>query len=295
MRSSACSPICWHEVEMSTTADLGDATIDDGTAGRARDEHDFALTAKRWLRPEMAVLEVGPGDGRWTIRIAPLVRTLIVVDGAEEILQRTRERCESLGIHNVEYVLASGRDIAQVPDQGVDLYFTHNALVHTAVGDAVPYASEIVRVLKPGAISVSCYHFGEKPEWSGRTDTHDDRHRDRADTLGRHSCVGPEMLTRLYEHVGLRVFELDQEETRCTVVATRTADSMVVPLEQALAAALAAAAGSSDRIQAVASIDALVDDLRARLRAPLQRLTEAPAGEPIAVAAQEIRRVWRGE
>ncbi len=280
---------------MSTAADLGDARIDDGTAGRACDEHYFALTAKRWLRPEMAVLEVGPGDGTWTVRIAPLVRTLIVVDGAEEILRRTRERCESLGIHNVEYMLASGCDIAQVPDQCVDLYVSYDALVPTAVEHAVPYASEIVRVLKPGAISVSRYDFGETPDWFGRTGTHDDRPRDRADTLGRHSCVSPEMLTRVYEHVGLRVFELDQEETCCTVVATRTADSMVVPLEQALSAALAAAAGSCDRIQAVASIDALVDDLRARLRAPLQRLTDAPTGEPIAVAAQEIRRVWRGE
>jgi hypothetical protein len=62
------------KVEMSTTADLGDAGINDGSADRARNEHYFALTAKRWLRPEMLVLEVGPGDGFVRSRRAARVR-----------------------------------------------------------------------------------------------------------------------------------------------------------------------------------------------------------------------------
>ena len=279
--------------DLTRIADPHDAWIADGS-GRARDEYYFAINAKRWLTPDMTVLEVGPGDGTWTIRIAPLVRALIVVSAAEDGLRRTRERCEALGIHNVDYVLASGSDVAAVPDQCIDLFFSCDAFGHRDVDHAAPDATEIVRVLKPGAICVSRYDLGDQPDSVVPGDV-SNRYRDRADTLGRRCDVNPEMVKRIYEHVGLRVFAVHQEGGCCTVLATRTADSMAAPLEQALSAALAAAPGSEGRMRAVASIDALVDDLRTRLRAPLQRLTDAPAGETITMTVQDIRRIWRGE
>jgi hypothetical protein len=55
-------------------AHLGDEWNDDGTSERARDELYFAVYAKRWLKPDMTVLEVGPGGGKWTVRIAPFVK-----------------------------------------------------------------------------------------------------------------------------------------------------------------------------------------------------------------------------
>lgn len=281
------------KADLTRIADPRDAWMDDG-AGRARDEHYFTVNAKRWLRPDMTVLEVGPGDGRWTIRIAPLVRTLMVVSDGEDILQRTRDRCEALGIHNVEYVLASGSDVAPVPDQCIDLFFSCDAVAYRDLDHAGPDANDIVRVLKPGAICVSRYALGDQPESFGPSDA-GHRYRDRADTLGRPCDVSPEMLKRIYEHVGLRVLAVHQEPGCCTLLATRTADSMAAPLEQALSAAVAAAPGSEGRVRAVASIEALVDDLRTRLRAPLQRLTDAPAGDKITMTVQDIRRIWRGE
>jgi ubiquinone/menaquinone biosynthesis C-methylase UbiE len=38
----------------------------------------------------MTVPEVGPGGGKWTGRIAPKVKRLIVLDVAEEMLKRGR-------------------------------------------------------------------------------------------------------------------------------------------------------------------------------------------------------------
>ena len=271
-----------------------DAWMDGDTAERAGDDHYFTVNAKRWLRPEMTVLEFGPGDGTWTLRIAPLVRTLIVVAAAEDSLHRTRERCEGLGIHNVEYVLAPAGDVAPVPDQCIDLFFACDAGAHRNIDQAGPDATEIVRVLRPGAICVSRYDLSDESVSFGPGDI-SSRHRDRADTLGRPCDASPEMVKRIYEHVGLRVFAVQPDQGCCTVLATRTADTMSAPLEQALSAALAAPPGSEDRLRAVASIDALVDDLRTRLQAPLQRLTDARVGENVTMTAQEIRRIWRGE
>jgi len=186
--------------------------------------HHFTVDASRWLRPEMTVLEVEPGDGTWTLRIAPLVRTLIVVSAAGEILQRTRDRCEALGIRNVQYVLASGGDLAPLPDQYVDLFFSRDGVGQSALDHAVAGAAEIVRVLKPGAICVSCHDLGDQPDQADSGES-GNRYRDRADTLGRPCDVSSEMLNRIYEHVGLRVFAVEQHGACCTVLATRTAES----------------------------------------------------------------------
>ena len=173
----------------------------------------------------MTVLEVEPGDGTWTVRIAPLVRMVIVASAAGEILQRTRERCEALGIGNVQYVLASGSDLAPLPDRCIDLFFSRDGLAQSALDHAVAGAAEIVRVLKPGAICVSCHDLGDQPD-SADSGEFSNRNRDRADTLGRPCGVSSEMLNRIYEHVGLRVFAVQQEGNCFTVLATRTADSI---------------------------------------------------------------------
>src|SRR5712691_9188296 len=50
---------------------LGDEWNDDYTADRKRDTFYFSAYADRWIRPEMTVLEVGPGGGKWTVLVAP--------------------------------------------------------------------------------------------------------------------------------------------------------------------------------------------------------------------------------
>lgn len=275
-------------------AHLGDEWNDDGTAERSRDELYFAMYAKRWLRPDMTVLEVGPGGGKWTVRIAPHVKKVIVLDVAEEMLKRTRERCESLDIRNVEYIQANGADFRPVPSQSVDLFFSYDVFVHISLEDTFPYATEIARILKPGAVSVCHYAVGSRADSFGRIEAHNDWYRKQENTLGQYYYYSPEMLTRMYEHVGLRVFELHQEWCYCTILATRTADSMVAPLEGALRMALAAAPGSDDRLRAAAALAALPDELRDRLARPIQDLQESPAGAKTTELVQQIRRIWRG-
>jgi ubiquinone/menaquinone biosynthesis C-methylase UbiE len=275
-------------------AHLGDEWNDDGTAQRERDAMYFAVYAKRWLRPDMTVLEVGPGGGKWTVRIAPHVKQVIVLDVASEMLRRTRERCEFLGIRNVEFVQANGLDFHQVPDQSIDLFFSYDVFVHIALEDTFPYAAEIARTLKPGAVSVCHYAVGSRADSFGRIEANNEWYRGHQNTLGQYYYFSPETLTRMYEHVGLRVFEVHQEWCYCTILATKTADSLVAPLELALRTALASEPESEARLRAIAALNHLQDELRARLQSPIEKLATSPAGQQTTNVVQEIRRVWRG-
>src|SRR5438128_10146612 len=109
---------------------LGDEWNDDGTQDRKRDSFYFSSYAERFIGPDTTVLEVGPGGGKWTTRIAPKVRRYIVLDVAEEMLQRTKARCQSLGITNVEYILSNGKDFQPISDKSIDFFFSYDVFVY---------------------------------------------------------------------------------------------------------------------------------------------------------------------
>src|SRR5262245_22021727 len=80
---------------------LGDEWCDDGTPERAAETRWFGATVQPWLRPDSRVVEIGPGGGKWSVRIAPKVGSLTVFDVAQNMLDRTIARCEAAGLKNV--------------------------------------------------------------------------------------------------------------------------------------------------------------------------------------------------
>lgn len=273
---------------------LGDEWNDDGTDERARDEHYFQIYAKRLLRPDMTVLEVGPGGGKWTVRIAPLVKKVIVLDVAETMLERTRERCEAAGISNVEYVAGNGNDFRPVGTQSIDLFFSYDVFVHIAIEDTFPYTGEIARVLKPGGVSVCHYAVASTSGAWDRVEQYGWWYRGQKHTLGQYYYFSPESLRRMYEHVGLAVVESHQEWCYCTIIARRLGQSTVAQLEGALRALVASPCGSEQRRAAIAEIQRLPGELEKRLARLVPALESADGQEQTARAAQEVRRLWRG-
>lgn len=273
---------------------LGDEWNDDGTESRIRDEHYFQIYAKRFLRPDMIVLEVGPGGGKWTVRIAPLVKKVIVLDVAETMLERTRARCADEGITNVEYVAGNGHDFRPVASQSIDLFFSYDVFVHIAIEDTFPYTGEIARVLKPGGISVCHYAVASTPGAWDRVEQLAWWYRGQAHTLGQYYYFSPESLRRMYEHVGLAVVESHQEWCYCTVVARRLAESVVPQLEGALRAYIASTPGSAERRAALEEILRLPAALKGQLDQLMSLLESAEGEEQNARAAQRVRRLWRG-
>jgi ubiquinone/menaquinone biosynthesis C-methylase UbiE len=284
----------WMRRYGATYAHLGDEWNDDGTEARARDEHYFQIYAKRFLRPDTTVLEVGPGGGKWTVRIAPLVKKVIVLDVAETMLERTRERCEAAGVTNVEYIAGNGTDFRPVASGSVDLFFSYDVFVHIAIEDTFPYTGEIARVLKPGGVSVCHYAVASTPGAWERVEQIAWWYRGQAHTLGQYYYFSPESLRRMYEHAGLSIVESHQEWCYCTIIGRRLADSVVSQLEGALRAYIGSAPDSRERQAAIDEIMHLPSVLEGHLDTMVSALESAAGQEETARAAQRVRRLWRG-
>src|SRR5512141_2348938 len=68
-----------------------------------------AAIAKAYLRPEMAVADVGSGTGFLAAGLAPLVKRVYVVDGSAAMLDVARKNLSEFA--NVEYHEADGASL----------------------------------------------------------------------------------------------------------------------------------------------------------------------------------------
>jgi ubiquinone/menaquinone biosynthesis C-methylase UbiE len=249
-----------------------------GEAGHGRPDHDendqrwFAMAVAPWLTPDARVAELGPGFGQWTVRIAPLVREVVVVDDVEMALERTRLRLQAAAITNVSFVLGSGRDLQPLPSDRFDLVFGYDAFVHIPFEDTVGYVGEIARVLRDDGLAV-LHHIVQE----GRT----------------HHPHAREGLDRMYGRFGLRVESVWTDASTMVVTARRPADSVVPRLEQALRQAAAAddERALDDAMRAVTDVGRELNDRLAPLATAL--LATAPGPDRHEVI-QRIRRLVRG-
>ena len=100
---------------------------------------------KAWLRPEMAVADIGSGTGFMAAGLAPLVKQVYVVDGSPAMLEVARKNL--VEFNNVEYHQADGSSLP-FPDESLDAVFANMYLHHAA--DPLAAIQEMVRVLRPG-------------------------------------------------------------------------------------------------------------------------------------------------
>ena len=98
-----------------------------------------------------AVVEIGPGAGRWTEVLQRRAGRLIVTDVSERSIAFCQDRFRDCS--NIEYLLGDGRTLA-VPDASVDAIWSYDVFVHVNPVDARGYVREFARVLKPGAKAV---------------------------------------------------------------------------------------------------------------------------------------------
>ncbi|HEV3093393.1 MAG TPA: class I SAM-dependent methyltransferase [Solirubrobacteraceae bacterium] len=124
--------------EWSASPEWRDALIDDVLA--------------RWIPHDRAVLEIGPGAGRWSQALMERASSLILVDVSERPLELCRSRFQDA--ENLEFVLSSGADIPGIADGSIDAVWSFDVFVHIAPLDQASYLSEIARVLTPGGVAV---------------------------------------------------------------------------------------------------------------------------------------------
>jgi ubiquinone/menaquinone biosynthesis C-methylase UbiE len=117
---------------------------------RRRIQPPAEMPRRHGITPGMTVLEVGPGNGRYTVETARAVgRTgrVVAVDIEPRIIERVRRRAKAEGMTNVE---AKTADVYDLPFPGG----TFDAVCMIAVIGEIPDAqralTEFHRVLKPG-------------------------------------------------------------------------------------------------------------------------------------------------
>jgi SAM-dependent methyltransferase len=94
-------------------------------------------------------LELGPGAGRNTARLAQVARCIHAVDYNEYALQRLRDRFHSwAGPCELHFHRNRGSDLAMIGDQSVTFIYSWDAAVHFDKRVMSEYVSEFARVLK---------------------------------------------------------------------------------------------------------------------------------------------------
>jgi ubiquinone/menaquinone biosynthesis C-methylase UbiE len=104
-----------------------------------------AAIRKAYLRPEMVVADVGAGTGFMAAGMAPLVKHVYVLDGAEAMLEAARLNLSHYP--NVSFQHADGASLP-LPDASLDAVFANMYLHHTP--DPLAAIREMARLLKPG-------------------------------------------------------------------------------------------------------------------------------------------------
>jgi SAM-dependent methyltransferase len=114
------------------------------------------------IRPEMTVLEIAAGHGRWSEIMIPLCKKLILVDLNPECIEFCRTKFAAAT--NVEYVVTDGKSLAETEDESVDFVFSFDSFVHMNESVINSYLLEIRRVLRPRGRAVF-HHAGRDHRW----------------------------------------------------------------------------------------------------------------------------------
>ena len=102
---------------------------------------------RRFLRPAMTVVEIGPGDCQFAFEIARSVRQVYGVD-VDAVLSRNAQTPE-----NFELFLSDGVSVP-VPPGSVDLVYSNQLMEHLHPDDALEQLRNIFAALAPGGLYV---------------------------------------------------------------------------------------------------------------------------------------------
>jgi ubiquinone/menaquinone biosynthesis C-methylase UbiE len=119
---------------------------------RRRIQPPTEMPLRHGIEPGMTVLEVGPGNGRYTVETARVVGPsgkVIAVDIEPKMIERVSRRAQEEGVTNLEAKTASVYDLP-FPDATFDA--VSMIAVISEIPDPQRALSEFYRVLKPAGI-----------------------------------------------------------------------------------------------------------------------------------------------
>jgi ubiquinone/menaquinone biosynthesis C-methylase UbiE len=117
---------------------------------RRRIQPPDEMPLRHGIEPGMHVLEVGPGNGRYTMATARRVGEygrIVAIDIEPKMIERVRARVEAEGIANIEARVA---DVYDLPFDHASFDAVTMIAVIGEIPDPVQAIQEFHRVLKPG-------------------------------------------------------------------------------------------------------------------------------------------------
>lgn len=111
----------------------------------------LAVTRK-YLRPDMEVLEFGCGTGTTALAHAAYVRHILAIDIADRMLEIARQKAKEQSIENVDFKLARIEEL-DVAEKSLDVVLGLSILHLLQNKDEV--IAQIYKILKPGGVFVS--------------------------------------------------------------------------------------------------------------------------------------------
>ena len=98
------------------------------------------------------VLEIGPGGGRWTAPLLERAREYVGIDISAACVEHCRKRFGNNP--RARFSVGSGRDLADVLTDSVDVIWSFDVFVHINAAEVEGYLAEFVRVLRPGGRAI---------------------------------------------------------------------------------------------------------------------------------------------
>jgi len=97
------------------------------------------------------ILEIGPGNGRWTNFLKNYAGKLFGVDLSKKCINYCKKRFKSN--NNLKFYLNDGLNLSMIKDNSIDFVFSFDSLVHADLYILKSYLNEINHILKIGGVA----------------------------------------------------------------------------------------------------------------------------------------------
>lgn len=171
---------------------------------------------------KMKILEIGCGGARIASRVAPLCKSYTGIDASKQMLKIAAEELKKRNVSNIRLLLTDGYSIP-LPDASFNLVFSYDVFVHFHIHLAVRYLQESLRVLIPGERAI--LHFAQvtTAQTADHLITEASRRIERPPIAAGDliEYTNPETVRQVAERIGFEVQDIQSEEARFWIYATK--------------------------------------------------------------------------
>lgn len=93
-----------------------------------------------------AILEIGPGAGKWTGALQQIADNLTIVDISNKCIEVCKKKFSSC--NNISYFVTNGSSLQFLANDSIDFIWSFDVFVHIAPDDIEKYLNEFNRILR---------------------------------------------------------------------------------------------------------------------------------------------------